>query len=196
MGIILGAEFSESSISYSSSAASSGSEFSELGAKGSGAPEGATLRVMPDGRAKIVSRNARAAPSKEQVTGKPAREPVAAGIQAKNLADVAEKMLGLRDRNPRDRALLKQYLETGGHGMDPADVNWCAAFVSATVHHAGLPDLPGSKGNVASNYLNWGTKVSPEDVRRGDIAVGGRRAGELGGHDAIVTTCQVSDSGH
>jgi hypothetical protein len=145
-------------------------------------PEGATLRVNPDGRAEIASRNDKAS------TAPPARAPVSSGGKVQNAADVAEKLLGLRDRNPKERALLKKYLDTGGHGMDPAQVNWCAAFVSATLHHAGLPDIPeGKGGNVASNYLNWGTAVSPEDVRRGDIAVGGRKAGELGGHDAIVT---------
>lgn len=113
-------------------------------------PEGATLRVHPDGRAKIVSRNDKSSVPTD-------RAPVSRGIQSKNPADIAEKMRGLHDRNPRERALLKKYLETGGHGMDPAEVNWCASFVSATLHHAGLSDIPQSQGgDVALSYMNWG----------------------------------------
>ncbi|MGB6177201.1 MAG: hypothetical protein WBF43_12895 [Methylocella sp.] len=105
----------------------------------------------------------------------------------KNLADVAETMSGLRDRDPEGHGKIEEYLKTGGAGMDPATRNWCAAFVAATARHAGL-GTP-RDANVATAWETYGTPVRPQDVRRGDIMIGGttgRKVGSLGGHVAIV----------
>jgi hypothetical protein len=103
--------------------------------------------------------------------------------QPKNLADVAEKMVNLKDHDPEGRRKLSKYL-----GVDPATTDWCAAFLDATARHAGLPVPPNA--NVALSWLDYGTPVRPEDVRRGDVVVGNmmhRKAGALGGHVAIAT---------
>jgi CHAP domain len=108
--------------------------------------------------------------------------------KSRNLADVAETVAGLHDRNPREAALLTKYLQTGGHGMTPRDSDWCAAFLGATVQHAGMKGITaGRGGDIATNWMTWGDKIRAEEARRGDIMVGGRRPGEKGGHVAIVT---------
>lgn len=109
------------------------------------------------------------------------------GGAPKNMADVAETMIGLRDRDPAGYGKIRQYLATGGAGMDPRTANWCASFVAATARHAGM-STP-SNANVATEWESFGTPVRPEDVRRGDIMIGGttgRRVGATGGHVAIV----------
>jgi hypothetical protein len=107
--------------------------------------------------------------------------------KSRNMADVAETMVGLRDRDPEGHRKIEQYLRAGGAGMDPATSLWCASFLAATARHAGLSTPPGA--NVATAWEGYGTPVRPEDVRRGDVMIGGttgRKLGERGGHVAIV----------
>jgi hypothetical protein len=156
---------------------------------------GATLRVYPDGHAEVVPRSS---PTPTEwgkrdfnnggVTG--ARGPQG-NVSRGDPAAVAESVEGLRDRDPEGHRKLMEYLRTGGHGMDPADKNWCASFVSASLHHAGVKDIPQDQGgDIATKYMKWGTAVDPKDVQRGDVMIGGtqgHRPGDLGGHMAIVT---------
>lgn len=78
--------------------------------------------------------------------------------------DLAATMLG-RNEGP-DRATIQQYLKTGGAGMDPATVAWCAAFVNSSLAQSGLPT---TGSNLARSFLNYGD-AAPEP-QRGDIAV-------------------------
>lgn len=50
-------------------------------------------------------------------------------------------------------AALRQYLATGGHGMNPQTTAWCAAYVGAYLNHHGYQSL---SSNVATSYLNYG----------------------------------------
>lgn len=97
--------------------------------------------------------------------------------------------VGWKDDDPHGADQIHQYLASGGHGL-PRGENWCAAWLSATLNHAGIPDIKGDAGNIASNYATYGTPVDAKDVQPGDIMVGGmegRQPGERGAHVAIVT---------
>jgi uncharacterized protein (TIGR02594 family) len=105
----------------------------------------------------------------------------------KGAADFASSMRGLKDHDPKGHALIAEYLQTGGAGMDPATINWCASFVSASFAKAGIAGPEAA--NVATSWAKWGSHVDPKYARRGDVLVTmrGRRPGQVGGHVGIVT---------
>jgi uncharacterized protein (TIGR02594 family) len=65
-----------------------------------------------------------------------------------------------------DRAALQDYLKTGGANLDPATLAWCAAFVNASLGHAGIK---GTGSNMARSFLNFGSPTTAP--KPGDIAV-------------------------
>ena len=81
------------------------------------------------------------------------------------LLTAAEK-LGLDER--RNREELREYT-----GVDPVRTEWCAAFANAVLNESGIPgsesvsDVP----LMARSFLQWGEKISKEDIRAGDIVV-------------------------
>ncbi len=94
---------------------------------------------------------------------------------------MAEKLVGAHER--RDNALIREYLRTGGHGMNPADTAWCAAFVGASLRKAGVKD---TGSNMAVSYEHWGRHVDPgEGVKRGDVFV--EEHGHGLGHTGFLT---------
>jgi hypothetical protein len=112
------------------------------------------------------------------------------GAKGGNPADFAESLEGLHDHDPAGHAKIQGFLRTGGHSMDPATTDWCAGFVSAALHHAGVRDIPQVEGgDVANAYQRWGTPIEAKDVQRGDVVITtrGRRPGGLGGHISIAT---------
>jgi len=120
--------------------------------------------------------------------GGPSGIPRAAGgasgrVGAEAAVDEALKLEGMHEQ--RDRETIKQYLRSGGVGMDPAVTAWCAAFVNASLDRAGLP---GTGSQVARSFMNYGTAVSAANVRKGDILVEhkGQMSGP-GGHVGFAT---------
>lgn len=102
----------------------------------------------------------------------------------------AESINSLRDHDPEGHAAIKEFLRTGGHGMDPATVSWCAAFVGSALHKAGYKDIPQVQGgDVANAYQRWGKPVNPKDVQRGDVVITtrGLGPGAIGGHVSLAT---------
>lgn len=97
--------------------------------------------------------------------------------------DDAMKLEGLHERRDRDK--IREYLRTGGAGMDPATTSWCAAFVNSSLQREGVK---GSGSAVATSFVNWG-KPATGGVQRGDVLVitRGHRAGETGGHVGMAT---------
>ena len=81
---------------------------------------------------------------------------------------------------------IEQYLASGGHGMDPTKTAWCAAFVGASLEHAGYKSL---SSNVASSYAQYGEPEAPGHYEEGDVAIlmRGHRPGEVGGHVGLLT---------
>jgi hypothetical protein len=76
----------------------------------------------------------------------------------------AEKMVGASE--VADQAKLKEYLRTGGVGMNPRDLAWCAGFVNATLGHEGIK---GTGSLMAGSFARWGQGVAGKDVRAGDV---------------------------
>ena len=99
--------------------------------------------------------------------------------------EYAEEMVGLSERY--DRAQLTDVL-----GIDPVRTEWCAAFVNAILE---LDGIPGSESVseyplLARSFLEWGERVEPADIQRGDIVVFPRgnqgwqgHVGFFAGHD-------------
>jgi uncharacterized protein (TIGR02594 family) len=92
-------------------------------------------------------------------------------------------MEGLHERRDRDK--VKEYLRTGGVGMDPATTAWCAAFVNSSLAQEGIK---GSGSQVATSFMNWGQPATGA-IQRGDVLVKnrGHRPGEAGGHVGMAT---------
>lgn len=70
-------------------------------------------------------------------------------------------LIGLHE--VRDNAILKRFLK-----LDPAKTAWCAGFVNALEISQGRK---GTRSLMARSYLEYGSRVSLEDVRKGDIVV-------------------------
>lgn len=101
-----------------------------------------------------------------------------------NAVDLASSMLG-KDES-KNRMEIQSYLQKGGHGINPDNEAWCAAFVGSSLTQSGIKD---SGSNVATSYLKWGQKVDPSNVQRGDVLVesNGKAPGQTGGHVGFAT---------
>lgn len=106
------------------------------------------------------------------------------GQQAEALAQ-AELMNGMSELDPQGRATIMEYLKTGGVGMDPAQLPWCAAFVNASLNRAGIK---GTGSNVATSFGAWGEAVKGQ-AQKGDVLVEmrGLTPGMSGGHVGFAT---------
>jgi uncharacterized protein (TIGR02594 family) len=65
-----------------------------------------------------------------------------------------------------DNAALSSYFKSQGLNVDPATTAWCAAFVNATLHEAGIK---GTGSLAARSFYNWGKHT--DTVQAGDIIV-------------------------
>ncbi len=76
----------------------------------------------------------------------------------------ASELVGLNER--QDRVTLREFL-----GVDPVQVEWCAAFVNSVLTEVGLES---TRSLMARSYLSWGSSTdtpSPGDIMifsRGD----------------------------
>ena len=77
----------------------------------------------------------------------------------------AVQRIGLDERT--DRQELKTFLE-----VDPVRTEWCAAFVNSVLEESGIVSNKDHKYPLTARaFLDWGSKVSKEDIRPGDIVV-------------------------
>lgn len=112
---------------------------------------------------------------------------VANDAQASEAVKIALEHLG--EHEHANKARLVEFLKTGGHGMDPETLAWCAAFVGAALRKAGIQDIPAAHGgNIATSYARWGEQVTGA-VKSGDVVVEsrGRAPGQTGGHVGLAT---------
>lgn len=98
--------------------------------------------------------------------------------------DLAAGLLGQTETG--NRGSINAFLKRGGVNLDAATTAWCAAFVNSALKQIGVT---GSGSNVATSFLNWGVRVDPSQVMRGDVLVdaNGRAAGQTGGHVGFAT---------
>lgn len=107
-------------------------------------------------------------------------------------------IVGKSEHDPEQRELIRKFLETGGHGVNPEQTAWCAATVGSALRQSGIKDIPAAQGgNIATSYGNWGRGVNTgqESVQPGDVGVfmNHRKSGEalspgqVGGHVGMLT---------
>lgn len=89
---------------------------------------------------------------------------------------------------------LQSFMAQNGY---PMSGNWCGEFAASVVKAGG--GKPPAGAAVASNWLNWGEHVDPQNARPGDIAVrrrsrfgGAVRPGDVGGHVGFVNSVDPS----
>ena len=82
----------------------------------------------------------------------------------KSAIAIASRYMGFHER--RQRGELKLFT-----GVDPARVDWCAAFVNAVLAELGLPgsDTVSDAPLTARSFLRWGTRVG--HPQPGDIII-------------------------
>ena len=91
--------------------------------------------------------------------------------------ELAQTMVGTAEGQDK----LNQYLKTGGQGLDPVSLAWCAAFVNSTLKQGGY----GTTGsNMARSFLSYGQQVDTPNP--GDIAVFPRGNDPAKGHVGFV----------
>lgn len=83
---------------------------------------------------------------------------------------VAEQFVGMNEQT--DRVTLKEFL-----GIDPARVEWCAAFVNSVLADV---DIAGTGSLMARSYLEWGSSTTTPSP--GDIMVFSRGNSNWQGH--------------
>ncbi len=84
--------------------------------------------------------------------------------------ECAKKYLGLEE--VRDKAQLEALFKTYSHNhdmqVDPQETSWCADFMNCTQREAGGE---GTGRLNAQSFKTYGTPVSDDDWRQGDILV-------------------------
>lgn len=81
-----------------------------------------------------------------------------------------------RDHNPK---VLAYFRDSGNPQVRDDETSWCAAFVGAMLHRAGLK---GTGSLVARSYMNWGAQISLSEAMPGDIVVFQRGDSSWQGH--------------
>ena len=86
-------------------------------------------------------------------------------LNTSNPAYKAASYLGYTERT--HRAELKELT-----GVDPVRTEWCAAFVNAVLEESGVDsNNDHAYPLTARAFLDWGTKVSKENIQPGDLVV-------------------------
>lgn len=77
---------------------------------------------------------------------------------------IAGEQIGMTEGEQNEA--IQDFLRTGGQNLNPKELNWCTAYVNASLGHAGME---GTDSLVARSFLNWGEEVT--EPERGDIVV-------------------------
>ncbi|MQX77509.1 tail length tape measure protein [Sinorhizobium medicae] len=102
-------------------------------------------------------------------------------------ASAVDKAMGLLGANERTNgSSINSFLKQGGVDINAAQTAWCAAFVNSSLEQIGVK---GSGSLVANSFQNWGAKIDPSQVVRGDVLLESRGlgAGQTGGHVGFAT---------
>ena len=77
-------------------------------------------------------------------------------------------------------------------GVDPLRVEWCAAFANAILEQSELPSNKDHKYPLTARaFLDWGEKVSKDDIQPGDVVVFPRGNKGWQGHVGFYLKTQV-----
>lgn len=100
--------------------------------------------------------------------------------------DLAREEIGTFEWKDGHNPRVLAYFRDAGHAWVKDDETaWCAAFVGAMLHRAGLK---GTGKLTARSYLDWGEPVALDEARPGDIVVFSRgNPNGWQGHVAFLT---------
>jgi len=103
---------------------------------------------------------------------------------ASGAVDKAFSLLGQNES--ANTGSINSFLKQGGVDLNAAQTAWCAAFVNSSLEQVGVS---GSGSSVANSFLNWGTKIDPSQILKGDVLVQNRGLGasQSGGHVGFAT---------
>ncbi|MGZ2429582.1 phage tail length tape measure family protein [Rhizobium redzepovicii] len=103
---------------------------------------------------------------------------------AGSAVDKAFTLFGANENT--NTSTINSFLKQGGVDLNAAQTKWCAAFVNSSLEQVGIK---GSGSQVANSFLDWGTKVDPSQILRGDVLVQNRGLGanQAGGHVGFAT---------
>lgn len=98
----------------------------------------------------------------------------------KQAYDLAQAEIGTVEWTKGDNPKVLAYFRDAGHPQVTNDETaWCAAFVGAMLHRAGMPNT----GSLAArSYLAWGEPVDRADAREGDVVIFSRGSSAWQGH--------------
>lgn len=100
--------------------------------------------------------------------------------------ELALKELGTVEWAEGSNPKVTAYYRDAGHSEVKDDsVAWCAAFVGAMLHRAGLK---GTGKLTARSYLEWGEPVGLADAKPGDIVIFSRGNSAWQGHVAFFSS--------
>lgn len=103
--------------------------------------------------------------------------------------ELAKAEVGTVEWENGDNPKVVAYFRDAGHpGVKTDATAWCAAFVGAMLHRAGLK---GTGMLTARSYLEWGEPVDRKNAREGDICIFTRGNSTWQGHVAFF----VKDNG-
>ena len=94
--------------------------------------------------------------------------------------ELAEREVGTVEWANGNNPTVVAYFRDAGHPQVKDDETaWCAAFVGAMLHRAGLPKT----GKLTARaYLDWGTPVTRAQAQPGDIVILKRGTSSWQGH--------------
>jgi len=94
--------------------------------------------------------------------------------------DLAKAEVGTVEWRDGDNPKVLGYFRDAGHPQVTNDETaWCAAFVGAMLHRAGMK---GTGLLTARSYLNWGVPIDRKDAQEGDIVIFTRGNSTWQGH--------------
>ena len=98
--------------------------------------------------------------------------------------DLASGLLGFNET--ANAGSINTFLKAGGIDLKAAQTAWCAAFVNSSLKQIGVD---GTGSLTANSFLNWGAKIDPSAVMKGDVLVqsNGFGIGQTGGHVGFAT---------
>lgn len=120
--------------------------------------------------------------------GSPANSNSATGSGiASGAGGAVDKAMSLLGKNETSNTGdINSFLKAGGVDINAAQTAWCAGFVNSSLNQVGVD---GTGSQTANSFLNWGTKIDPSKVLKGDVLVQNRGLGadQQGGHVGFAT---------
>jgi len=116
--------------------------------------------------------------------GKAANSNISTVTSTGKAVDLASGLLGSNERtNSLD---INAFLRQGGVDIDAAQTAWCAGFVNSALKQIGVK---GTGSLTANSFQNWGSKIDPSQIMRGDVLLQTRGLGanQAGGHVGFAT---------